>query len=80
LDYKTGRGINYKEKWYQISLYSHIPCILRKWGFKQKIPRKVHVNTASVEEKEDFKKRLPRYLWISSSSSNAKMKIKNDLR
>jgi len=42
--------------------------ILRKWGFKQKVPRKVHVSTASVlEEKNDFKKRLPRYLWISSS-------------
>jgi len=27
-----------------------------KWGFKQKIPRKVHINTASREEKEDFKK------------------------
>lgn len=30
--------------------------ILRKWGFKQKVPRKVHVNTASNEEKECFKK------------------------
>ncbi|HEY6534453.1 MAG TPA: helix-turn-helix domain-containing protein [Candidatus Nitrosocosmicus sp.] len=31
--------------------YTHIYCILRKWGFKQKVPRKVHVNTASPEEK-----------------------------
>ncbi len=44
--------------------YTHIYRILRKWGFKQKVPRKVHVNTASLEEKEDFKKRSPRYLWI----------------
>ena len=37
--------------------YTHIYRILRKWGFKQKVPRKVHVNTASQEEKEAFKKR-----------------------
>ena len=49
--------------------YTHIYRILRKWGFKQKIPRKMHVNTASKEEKEAFKKRQNKYLWISSSSS-----------
>ena len=36
--------------------YTHIYRILRKWGFRQKVPRKVHVNTASREEKEAFKK------------------------
>ncbi len=65
--------------------YIHIYRILRKWGFKQKVPRKVHVNTASQEEKDAFKKRLPRYLWISTSSNsnnnNNKMKRKKmDLR
>ena len=45
--------------------YTHIYRIVRKWGFKQKVPRKVHVNTASKEEKEDFKKRPARYLWIT---------------
>ena len=45
--------------------YTHIYRILRKWGFKQKIPRKVHVNTASLEEKDAFKKRQNRYLWIT---------------
>src|SRR6478752_1463690 len=51
----------------------HIYRILRKWGFKQKkAPRKIHVNTASQQEKEDFKKRQNRYLlWISSSSSSS---------
>ena len=44
--------------------YTHIYRILRKWGFKQKVPRKVHVNTASVEEKEAFKKRQNKYLWV----------------
>jgi len=34
--------------------HNHIYRIVRKWGFKQKVPRKVHVNTASREEKEDF--------------------------
>jgi putative transposase len=48
--------------------YTHIYRILRKWGFKQKVPRKMHVNTASNEEKNAFKKRSPRYLWVSSSS------------
>ena len=61
--------------------YTHTYRILRKWGFKQKVPKKVHVNTASQEEKYDFKKRLPRYLWISinnkssSSSSSKKMDL-----
>ena len=53
--------------------YTHIYRILRKWGFKQKVPGKVHVNTASKDEKNHFKKRLPGYLWINSNSnSNSK--------
>jgi transposase len=48
--------------------HTHIYRILRKWGFKRKVPRKVHVNTASREEKEAFKKRPNRYLWIGSGS------------
>ena len=52
--------------------YTHVYRILRKWGFKQKVPRKVHVNTASQEEKYNFKKRLPRYLWVSTSSKKKK--------
>ena len=36
--------------------YTHVYRLLHKWGFKQKVPRKVHVNTASEEEKEQFKK------------------------
>ena len=45
--------------------HNYIYCILCRWGFKQKIPRKVPVNTsASAEEKEDFKKRSVRYLWV----------------
>ena len=45
--------------------------ILRRWGFKQKkVPRKVHVNTASKEEKERFKKEQERY-WILSSKKKA---------
>jgi len=39
-------------QYHQIYIYT----LLRKWGFKQKVPRKVHVNTASKEEKERFKK------------------------
>ena len=51
--------------------YTHIYRILRKWGFKQKVPRKVHVNTASLDEKEVFKKRSPRYLWMSAAAAAA---------
>ena len=59
--------------------YTHIYRILRKWGFKQKIPRKVHVNTASLEEKEAFKKRSQKYLWINNNR-NSKNKTLLDLR
>ncbi len=49
--------------------HNYIYCILSRWGFKQKVPRKVHVNTASSEEKEEFKKRSVRYLWVSNTKS-----------
>ena len=56
--------------------YTHIYRVLRKWGFKQKVPGKVHVNTASEEEKNSFKKRQNRYLlWISSSKSSRKVSL-----
>jgi putative transposase len=48
--------------------YTHIYRLMHEWGFKQKVPRKVHVNTASREEKERFKKEQERY-WIIISSS-----------
>ena len=47
--------------------YTHIYRLMHKWGFKQKVPRKTHVNTASKEEKERFKKEQERY-WIRSSN------------
>lgn len=36
--------------------YTHVYRIPHKWGFKQKVSRKVHVSTASKEEKGVFKK------------------------
>ena len=60
--------------------YTHIYRILRKWGFKQKVPRKVHVNTASLEEKEAFKKRSQKYSWISISKNKNKNKTLLNLR
>lgn len=36
--------------------YRYVYRLLHKWGFKQKVPRKVHVNAASPQEKEAFKK------------------------
>ena len=46
--------------------HNYIYYIVRKWGFRQKVPRKVHVNTAS-KEKEEFKKRPLKYLWVSDT-------------
>ena len=64
---KKSSGIKYH--------YTHIYRILRKWGFKQKIPRKVHVNTASKEEKDNFKKRQNKYLWMYSNSNSSKKQV-----
>jgi transposase len=55
--------------------YTHIYRVLRKWGFKQKVPRKIHVNTASKEEKKAFKKRPWKYLWVNTSSSSKKTSL-----
>ena len=52
-------------QYHQIYIYT----LLRRWGFKQKVPRRVHVNTASKEEKEDFKKEPERYWIISKKDS-----------
>ena len=41
-----------KVRYHQIYIYT----LLHRWGFKQKVPRKVHVNTASKEQKKQFKK------------------------
>ena len=66
MDYKTGGRSNYKKEWWnQISLYPYIQTNAQV-GFKQKVPRKTHVNTASKEEKERFKKEPERY-WILSN-------------
>jgi putative transposase len=58
--------------------FTHIYRILRKWGFRQKVPRKVHINTASKEEKDAFKKRQNKYWWINTSNNKTK-KRKKDL-
>ena len=46
---ERGGGVKYH--------FTHVYRLLHRWGLKQKVPKKVHVNTASKEEKEDFKKR-----------------------
>ena len=52
--------------------HTYIYRILHKWGFRQKVPRKVHVNTALREEKEEFKKRSARYLWVNNYNNKKK--------
>jgi len=37
--------------------YTHIYRLLHRWGFKLKVPRRRHINTASKMEKMAFKKR-----------------------
>jgi transposase len=41
--------------------FTHIYRLMHRWGFKEKVPQRRHVNTAPIEEKQDFKKRM----WIS---------------
>jgi hypothetical protein len=55
-----------------VESYIIIPTFtdMHKWGFIQKVPRKVHVNTASKEEKECFKKEPERY-WTISKKKNS---------
>ncbi len=53
---------------------NHIYRILRRWGLKQKVPRKVHINTASAEEKDEFKKRSNKYLWTLNTKRRRKGK------
>jgi putative transposase len=51
--------------------YTHIYRLMHKWGFKQKVPRKVHVNTASKKEKEHFKKEQERYWMLFKKKKNS---------
>lgn len=50
---ESGGGVKYH--------YIYIYRLLHKWGFKLKVPRKVHINTASKEEKDAFKKERRKY-------------------
>ncbi|MER5175943.1 MAG: helix-turn-helix domain-containing protein [Candidatus Nitrosocosmicus sp.] len=47
--------------------YTHIYRILRKWGFKQKVPRKVHVTTAAAaaasKDEKNYSKKEPQRYW-----------------
>ena len=58
---KQVNDIIVEESGIQYHYYTHIYRLLHKWGFKQKVPGKVHVNTASKEEKERFKKEHRKY-------------------
>ena len=51
--------------------YTHIYRILRKWGFKQKVPRKVHVNTASTRRERQFQKKVAQILVDKHSQQQA---------
>ena len=46
---RMGGGVTYH--------YTHVYRLLHRWGFKLKVPRRRHINTASEEEKTAFKKR-----------------------
>jgi transposase len=51
--------------------FTHIYRLMHKWGFKQKVPKQVHVNTATREEKERFKKQPERYWTIISTTKDS---------
>ena len=50
---ESGGGVKYH--------YIYIYRLLHKWGFKLKVPRKIHINTASKEERGAFKKERRKY-------------------
>lgn len=35
--------------------FTHVYRLMHRWGLKEKVPQRRHVNTASTEEKQDFK-------------------------
>jgi putative transposase len=37
--------------------FTHVYRLMHRWGFKEKVPQRRHINTASIDEKQDFKKR-----------------------
>ena len=73
MDYETaGRRSDCQKKSGGIRYhYTHICRLLHKWGFKQKVPKQVHVNTATREEKERFKKEQERYYWTIFKKTNS---------
>ena len=38
--------------------FTHVYRLMHRWGFKEKVPMRRHINTASMDEKQDFKKRM----------------------
>jgi putative transposase len=36
--------------------FTHVYRLMHRWGFKEKVPQRRHVNTAPMDEKQDFKK------------------------
>ena len=58
--------------------YTHIYRILRKWGFKQKVPRKVHVNTASLERKRGFQKKTEQILVDNQQQQQQQQQQQDD--
>ncbi|MBV9179337.1 MAG: helix-turn-helix domain-containing protein, partial [Nitrososphaeraceae archaeon] len=50
---ESGGGVKYH--------YIYMYRLLHKWGFKLKVPRKIHINTASNEERRAFKKERRKY-------------------
>lgn len=53
---ESGGGVKYH--------YIYIYRLLHKWGFKLKVPRRIHINTASKEERGAFKKEHRKYQII----------------
>jgi hypothetical protein len=47
-------------------------------GLKQKVPRKVHVNTASAEEKDELKKRSNKYLWTPPTNTKRRRRRRKE--
>jgi hypothetical protein len=68
--------VNRAIKYHYIHIYHRI---LRRWCFRQKVPIKVHVNTAYHEEKYAFKKDYRTNNW-GQTIQQQQNEEKKDLR
>ena len=64
LDHKTSRRVNHIKKSGIKYHHTHIYRILRKWRFRQKVPRKVHVNIQHSRKRKWISKKDTEQIFV----------------